>query len=146
MWATDLHAMNDPRELTLGRELIAQRLKAAIRRGRNELRAGFLQSTFRLLTGIAKKSSCFSISFSENPRLPHQWRNYAADGTGVALGWSIEETLPVVPLRMWIAYDLTTQRKLVDGLINFHLDWIADVTSEHSKTPGAAGCEASVCS
>jgi hypothetical protein len=142
MWATDLHAMNDPRELTFGRELIAQRLKVAIRRGRNELRAGFLQSTFRLLTGMAEQSSCFSISFSEDPRLPHQWRNYAADGTGVALGWSIEETLPVVPLRMWVAYDRTTQRELVDGLINFHLDWVADVISEHSKTPEAALLEA----
>jgi hypothetical protein len=142
MRATDLHAMNDPRELTFGRELIAQRLKVAIRRGRNELRAGFLQSTFRLLTGMAKQSSCFSISFSEDPRLPRQWRNYAADGAGVALGWSIEETLPVVPLRMWVAYDGTTQRKLVDGLIDFHLDWVADVISEHSKTPEAALLEA----
>lgn len=115
MWATDLHAMNDPRELTFGRELIAQRLKAAIRRGRNELRAGFLRSTARLLTGMAELSSSFSISFSEDPRLPHQWRNYAADGTGVALGWSIEETLPVVPLRMWVAYDRSLQRALVDG-------------------------------
>jgi hypothetical protein len=142
MRATDLHAMNDPRELTFGRELIAQRLKVAIRRGGNELRGGFLQSTFRLLTGMAKQSSCFSISFSENPRLPHQWKNYAADGTGVALGWSIEETLPVVPLRMWIAYDRTKQRELVDGLINFHLEWVADVTRERSRTPEAALIEA----
>jgi len=91
---------------------------------------------------MAELSSCFSISFSEDPRLPHQWRNYAADGTGVALGWSIEETLPVVPLRMWVAYDGTTQRKLVDGLIDFHLEWVADVISEQSKTPEAALLEA----
>jgi hypothetical protein len=142
MWATDLHAMNDPRELNFGRELIAQRVKAAIRRGRNEYRARFLKSTFRLLTGMAKQSSCFSISFSEDPALPHQWKNYAADGTGVALGWSIEETLPVVPLRMWVAYDRTKQRQLVDGLINFHLDWVADVTRERSRTPEAALLEA----
>jgi len=45
MWATDLHAMNDPRELTFGRELIAQRLKVAIRRAGNEPRRIFLRST-----------------------------------------------------------------------------------------------------
>ena len=134
MWATDLHAMNDRRELTYGLELIAQRLKAASRRGRDELRTGFLRSTFRLLTGMAKQSSCFSISFSEDPHLPHQWKNYAAGGSGVALGWSIEETLPTVPLRMWVAYDRTKQCELVDGLINFHLDWLADVTRERSRT------------
>lgn len=131
MWATDLRVMNDPRELRHGREMLDQRVKAAVRRLRNPLKGKFLRTVQSLSsTLIADGSSSFSISFSENPHLAHQWRDYAADGTGFALGWSIDSTCPEIPLRMWVTYDRQRQRKLIDELIDLHLTWIAEVVRE----------------
>jgi hypothetical protein len=131
MWATDLRKMNDPRELRHGRDLIDQRIKAAVRKLRNPLKETFLRTVQRLFgTLMADRSTSFSISFSEHPDLPHQWRDYAADGQGFALGWSIDSYCPEIPLRMWVTYDRQKQRDVLDGLIDFHLTWIRDAVAD----------------
>jgi hypothetical protein len=143
MWATDLRVMNDPRELTHGRKLIAQRCKATIRRRRNDVVQNFLRGTFTNFRRlIADPSTSFSISFSEHPDLPHQWRDYAADGSGFALGWSMDSPCPEIPLRMWVTYDQGTQKGLIDGLIDFHLSWLRDGVSLHGLEPAEAFAQA----
>jgi hypothetical protein len=145
MWATDLRAMNDPRELRRGREMLNQRIKAVVRKSQNRLREAFLRTVQKLfLTLMADASTSFSISFSHRPDLPHQWRDYAADGHGFALGWSIDSTCPEIPLRMWITYEPILQRQRIDGLLNFHLTWISDVVSEGARTPMEAAEEAAL--
>lgn len=139
MWATDLRAMNDPRELRYGKEMIDQRIKSAVRRSRNSLKELFLRSMQKQFhTLITDRSSSFSISFSEHPALANQWRDYAAQGCGFVLGWSIDSVCPGAPLRMWVTYDRGRQKDLVDGLIKFHLDWILDSVSRDGNQPDEA--------
>ena len=143
MWATDLRAMNDPRELRYGKEMIDQRIKSAVRRLRNEFKEAFLRSMQKQFHSLmADRSSSFAISFSEHPDLPHQWRDYAADGTGFVLGWCIDSRCPEIPLQMWVTYDRRQQKGLVDGLIAFHLDWILEAVVERHKTPEEAFADA----
>jgi hypothetical protein len=145
MWATDLRAMNDPRELRHGREMIDQRIKATARKLRNDFKESFLRTVQRLFGSLmADRSSSFSISFSEHTDLPHQWRDYAANGTGFALGWSIDSPCPEIPLRMWVTYNHQQQRELLDGLLNFHLDWIGAVIAERSRKPEDALTESGI--
>lgn len=139
MWATDLRVMNDPHELRYSAELIQQRFKAAIRRHRNELKTQFLQivhKQFREL--IAEASISYGISFSEHHDLAHQWRDYAENGSGFVLGWSIDSPCPEVPLRMWVTYERAKQKQMIDGLIEFHLNWIRGAVVEHGVSPETA--------
>jgi hypothetical protein len=136
MWATDLRAMNDPNELRFGRALINQRIRSAARRSRNQLRYTWLRTVekqFRKI--IADQSSSFSISFSSEPDLAHQWRDYAARGDGFVLGWSIDSFQPERPLRMWVTYDREMQKGLIDGLIDLHLTHISDAAAQGDAEP-----------
>lgn len=135
MWATDLRAMNDPRELKHGQKLIDQRLKNLGRKVTDAYKI-LLQSThkqFRRL--MAERSRSFSISFSEQPDLPHQWRDYAANGTGFVLGWSIDSECPEIPLRAFVTYDRAEQTRLLDGLVQFHMEWLREAMAKTSDPP-----------
>lgn len=140
MWATDLRAMNDPGELLYGKEMIAQRVRHAIRRRPTPRKTIFLRLVQKqLLSVIVDGSSSFAISLSAHPDLPHQWRDYAKEGTGFALGWCIDSPCPGLPLRMWVAYDRPFQKRLIDGLIDLHVDWIETAVNEQGiKLPDAA--------
>lgn len=143
MWATDLRAMNDTRELRHGHELLAQRMKVMTRKVANDAKASFLRTTFELYRSLmAKHSIAFGISFSKRADLPHQWWDYASEGSGFALEWSIDDQCPEIPLRMWVTYDLARQKYLLDGLMTFHLDWIGDAVAQGARTPADAFSEA----
>ena len=121
MWAMDLRSMNDTRELVYGKALIDKRMIKAAQRSRGTPQEQWLQTLRKLFeTLIVKQSSTFSISFSKHPDLPHQWRDYAAEGTGLVLGWSIDSSYPGTPLKTWVTYDRQKQTDLIDGLIAFH--------------------------
>lgn len=122
MWAMDLRTMNDPRELLHGRELIDKRLVKAARKLRGTAEEQWIRTVRQLFNDlVVKRSSTFSISFSEERDLPHQWRDYAAQGTGFVLGWSIDSDYPGIPLKTWVAYDREKQTEVVDGLVDIHL-------------------------
>lgn len=136
MWATDLRAMNDPGEVLYGKEMIAQRIKRAVRRHRSKGKTLFLEEMQKQLHSvIVQASSSFAISLSAHPDLPHQWRDYAKDGTGFALGWCIDSSCPGIPLKMWVTYDRVSQKRLIDGLIELHLDWISAAVNEQRVKP-----------
>jgi hypothetical protein len=125
MWASDLRSMNDPDELGYGRTLLAERFEKAVSRASNRARKLWLKTVYgQFIELVADRSSSFAISLSAEPDLPQQWRDYAARGEGVALGWSIDSDYPGRPLKMWVTYDRGEQARLADGLIDQHLAFI----------------------
>jgi hypothetical protein len=121
MWAMDLRTMNDPGELLYGKALIDKRVVKAAQRFRGTPIEPWVQTIRKLFQDlVVKRSSTFSISLSEHPDMPNQWRNYAAGGAGFVLGWSIDSSYPGTPLKTWVTYDRPKQTALIDGLIAFH--------------------------
>ena len=117
--------MNDPHELRYGRRLMEDRFRKARKSARNRARKLWLEYVYnQFLKLVANRSSSYSISLSAHPDLPHQWCDYAASGTGVALGWSIDSDYPLRPLKTWVVYDRHRQEEIVDGMINRHLTYI----------------------
>ena len=125
MWASDLRSMNDPHELRYGKRLMEDRFRKARKGARNPARKLWLEYVYdQFLKLVANRSSSYSISLSAHPDLPHQWCDYAANGTGVALGWSIDSDYPLCPLKTWVIYDRSRQQEIVDGMIDRHLTYI----------------------
>lgn len=125
MWASDLRSMNDPHELRYGRRLIEERFRKAARHATNRARRMWLDYVYsQFIALVANRSSSFSISLSAHPDLPHQWCDYAAKGTGVALGWSIDSDYPARPLKTWVVYERAEQAAIIDGMIELHLSYV----------------------
>jgi hypothetical protein len=124
MWASDLRSMNDPEELLYSRALIDRQIAAMLLRVSDSRLNRWLEGVQQKFhRHISDASSSFSISFSEHPDLSHQWRDYAAGGTGFVLGWSIDSDYPEVPLKTWVAYERAQQEKLVDDMLQLHLTY-----------------------
>lgn len=134
MWAMDLRTMNDRRELLHGKRLIDKRIVKAARRFRHTPIEQWLQGIRGLFNDlIVRRSSAFSISFSEHPDMANQWKRYAAQGTGFVLGWSIDSSYPGTPLKTWVTYDRLKQTNLIDGLIEFHANALLRELGENAR-------------
>lgn len=121
MWAMDLRTMNDPGELVYGKALIDERIAKAAQRFRQTPAEQWVRTIRDLFENlIVKRSSTFSVSLSEHRDMATQWRDYAVQGTGFVLGWSIDSSYPGTPLKTWVTYDRRKQIDLIDGLIDFH--------------------------
>jgi hypothetical protein len=137
MWAMDLRTMNDRRELLHGKTLIDKRMVKAARRFRHTPAEQWLQAIRRLFGDlIVRRSSAFAISLSEHPDMANQWRDYAAQGTGFVLGWSIDSSYPGTPLKTWVTYDRSKQINLIDGLIEFHASALRELGASAWMTAG----------
>lgn len=121
MWATDLRFMNDPEELTYGRELLEEALLEAARREKHEQRFRWLALMTGQLRELTRTSNWYSISVCQTADLASQWREYGYGGQGFVLGWSIDTLPPEVPLHVEVIYEKTRQMKLARDLIEIHL-------------------------
>ncbi|WP_417553645.1 DUF2971 domain-containing protein [Marinomonas fungiae] len=85
VWATDYRYLNDSGELQYALDLLFER-------------AGEYQSDFKKhIFYFLERSVICVFSLSESPEILSQWRSYAADGAGVALGFSIESISELNP-------------------------------------------------
>lgn len=121
MWATDLRFMNDPEELTYGRELLEEALLEAARREKHEQRSRWLALMTGQMRELTRVSNWYSISVCQTADLASQWREYGYEGRGFVLGWSIDTLPPEVPLHVEVVYDRPRQLKLARDLIEIHL-------------------------
>jgi hypothetical protein len=85
LWLSDIFQMNDPSEISYGVEHAIE-LVAELADGR-ELE--FFADRFKALSkgGTERSAHYFALSFSHNGDELGQWRAYADDATGVALGF-----------------------------------------------------------
>jgi hypothetical protein len=130
IWATDAQCMNDTNELTLGRAL----LDAAIADKKGE--AGY-DLLARLLAHPAYVSGVvFTTSFSANRDLLSQWRAYANNGDGFALGFRAAELTnlkldgkDVIQYLVRVDYRADTQRARVERLVDCVLQQLAPLST-----------------
>lgn len=81
LWATDARCMNDTGELALGYTLLQQAMRERSTHPAYELLSRLLEHP-AYVSGLV-----FATSFSEEPDLLSQWRAYADNGTGFAVGF-----------------------------------------------------------
>lgn len=87
LWLSDITASNDPRELALGQNLLADAIKAyktdEVLGTSSRDMAGFLAE----LLSFQRQSTCFSCSFALAGDALPLWREYASGGTGLCIGF-----------------------------------------------------------
>jgi hypothetical protein len=95
IWFTDYRHLNDRTELMHGIGLAKAMLTRRARVG--GLRGALFGWIDDLLTkrNFGRALSFFIASFSQNPDDLHQWRSYADDGRGVAIGFSAKLFQPL---------------------------------------------------
>lgn len=130
LWATDVRCMNDTNELTLGTSLLNETIRARAAHVAQPLLA-------RLLTHPAYVSGfLFATSFSSKSDLLSQWRAYADNGSGFALGFRSAELnkltlegkeLPKYLVR--VEYRPRAQERRAQTLIDRLLETLAPLAS-----------------
>jgi hypothetical protein len=86
LWLTDIFSLNDPSELRHGCSPAIELLMAEQDAARPEI-AGFSNDLSAMVSGIEGIGHLFVLSFSENGDELGQWRAYADNGRGYALGF-----------------------------------------------------------
>lgn len=131
LWATDARCMNDTNELSLGACLLRQAIKAEAKHPAHALLSRLLRHPAYVSTRVVV------TSFSAERDLLSQWRAYADDGSGFALGFRSAELSKVqlylvndvpeykdIPCKylVKVQYDEHIQRshasRLVEGILN----------------------------
>jgi len=121
LWASDLRLMNDTMEIEHGMKLI----RAAVKRrapnveALNLVRAALAHPNFA-------DGALFAISLSEDGDVLSQWRAYAADGAGYAVGFDSNSIQGLAPEEWGVSisrlcrveYRRSTQRRLAEQLID----------------------------
>ncbi|BCG88277.1 hypothetical protein MesoLj113c_43870 [Mesorhizobium sp. 113-3-9] len=87
LWLSDITASNDPRELQLGQQFLAEAIKNFkdndVVGVSNRDVSGFLADLLRLERMSTHYACCFALDGDELP----MWREYAAGGSGVSIGF-----------------------------------------------------------
>jgi len=136
VWATDSRFLNDSQELSYGREVAL-----------DVLSSHFTLSTARDVVLGGRQfvaTQMFVASFSANPDVLSQWRAYAGDGLGYAVGFDSAHPLPregaSVQFRP-VVYDEAKQRAAIDRILAPALKPIREAGRE-LYTSAKAFCEA----
>jgi Protein of unknown function (DUF2971) len=87
VWLSDIFSLNDPSELSHGFSIFAETLKTSAASGPPEARL-FANSMDRFLERLRDTAQYFSCSFSADGDDLGQWRAYADNGHGYALGFN----------------------------------------------------------
>lgn len=128
-WATDIRYMNDSSELEYGVDLVCSHLKKIIAdddKGYSAILNEVCDSLPEHHKFFTHIGAYYAVSFCENGDLLSQWRSYASDGQGYALGFNTKSLLANISntykdrlvLRKMI-YSPQKQVQLVTELVNY---------------------------
>lgn len=121
LWASSLRCMNDTRELEHGLRLLDE----AFERGTHDADEEALYEQAMAHPNFTA-ATAFAISFSANGDLLSQWRAYANDGAGYAIGFARSSLMGVKPrewdtdghtILMRVEYDEAEQRRFAKALV-----------------------------
>lgn len=101
LWFSDVFSMNDNMEMHWGYEIFERAASELLKVASKE----FFDEVDKRIIFTSENALPLVASFSLDGDVLSQWRAYAADGRGFALGFAAEEmtNLPVMPLR--VLYD-----------------------------------------
>jgi hypothetical protein len=90
LWATDVLYMNDSEELAHGTRVLVEAATWMLQDADGPVKT--LLENFVSFVGTPAAGNLYTTSFSEDPDSLSQWRAYADDGAGYAVGFRIDET------------------------------------------------------
>jgi len=124
LWASHARFVNDTTEISHGLDLILTHLHA---RGGSGYRTHFVDTVHRVLEQMVGKEGTpgfdvYVACFSDGNDIIPQWKGYASDGAGYALGFDLVRAARLsdtMPLR--VIYDEREQRLILDSLVDGYL-------------------------
>ena len=127
LWLTDAGFSNDAEELVNGRSLIAEVIKDQAEKGASRVRALAIDVEANQEGRENPTHGVYVCCFCENGDLLSQWRGYAANGGGVAIGIDSEAFSCVAGVHnrigvtsFWkVSYDDDDKRKRVQDVLEF---------------------------
>ncbi len=128
-WATDIRYMNDSSELEYGVDLVCCNLSKLTTVADN----GYSDILNEVCTSLPEHHNFFkhigayyAVSFCEDGDLLSQWRSYASDGQGYALGFNTKKLLANIsntyndrPVLRKMIYSPQKQVQLITDLVNY---------------------------
>jgi hypothetical protein len=125
LYCTNISFLNDKREYKYGVDLLLGRIDILKDSGFNVEILDMLTKHIDLIF----KSERYVTCFSKNGDLLSQWRAYANNGKGVAIGFEsmmIERRMNLILQRQNVTYDVKEQTEILDELIKIMINFFED--------------------
>lgn len=136
MWATQAYFLNDKNEVFLTFKLLENELSRLIGESQSSHHRSLLNEIKHNLENLSP-SHIFTISFCKEGDLLSQWRGYAAQGKGYALGFDLKSLTNIAKKQNFVAwpcvYNPTLQQELVNYLIDCWITKFSGPMIDHSK-------------
>ena len=127
LWLTHSRYSNDEEEIAHGQRVVSDAIADALKQAAADVRRTEYLEQLRTLIDKPSTEGVYICCFCQKDNLLSQWRGYGANGAGVSLqvdsggfsdltGADCQHGL----MRFWkVFYSAETQRKIIDGAINF---------------------------
>ena len=136
MWATQAHFLNDRNEVFLTFKLLERELRRMVSESSNQQHRSLLNEIRHSLSKVDQTHIC-TVSFCESGDLLSQWRGYAAQGKGYAMGFDLAELSIIAKQQNFVVwpcvYNPTLQLELVKYLIHCWIEKFSEQMLDHGK-------------
>ena len=136
MWATQAHFLNDKNEVFLTFKLLERELRRMVAESRSPEHRSLLNEIRHNLSNVDQTHIC-TVSFCESGDLLSQWRGYAAQGKGYALGFDLPKLSDIAKQQNFVVwpcvYNPTLQLELVKYLIDCWIEKFSEKMLNHEK-------------
>ncbi len=136
MWATQAHFLNDKNEVFLTFKLLESELSRLVGESQSPHHRSLLNEIRHNLENLSQ-SHIFTISFCKEGDLLSQWRGYAAQGKGYALGFDLRSLSNIAKKQNFVAWPCVYNPNLQLELVNYLIDcWITKFSGpmiDHSR-------------
>lgn len=136
MWATQAHFLNDKNEVFLTFKLLEKELRRMVSESRSAEHRSLLNEIRHNLSNVDQTHIC-TVSFCESGDLLSQWRGYAAQGKGYALGFDLPKLSNIAKQQNFVVwpcvYNPVLQLELVKYLIDCWIEKFSEKMIDHEK-------------
>ena len=124
MWATQVHFLNDRNEVFLTFKLLERELRRMVTESRSTEHRSLLNEIRHNLSNVDQTHIC-TVSFCEAGDLLSQWRGYAAQGKGYALGFDLSQLSAIAKKQNFVVWPCVYNPSIQLGLVKYLIDcWI----------------------
>ena len=136
MWATQVHFLNDRNEVFLTFKLLERELRRMVTESKSAEHRSLLNEIRHNLSNVDQTHIC-TVSFCEAGDLLSQWRGYAAQGKGYALGFDLSQLSVIAKQQNFVVwpcvYSPSIQLELVKYLIDCWIEKFSEKMLSHEK-------------
>ena len=129
IWATQVHFLNDKNEVFLTFKLLEKELRRLVGTSQSPQHRSLLNEIRHSLSNVDQTHIC-TVSFCESGDLLSQWRGYAAQGKGYALGFDLQTLSNTAKQQNFVVWPCVYNPTLQLELVNYLIDcWIQKFSS-----------------